>query len=195
MYFSKSTGGFYDSDIHSATQIPSDAVQITVEVWQEMIQGQGAGNIISSDSNGNPILVAPPAPTLVQAQTAALANIDEAAESLRSLYITSTPGQIATYMLKYNEASSFAAANYTGTVPALVQSEMTATGATAQAATTAIIDQYNAWASLAAAIETTRRTGKVAVQAATTVDAVNTAVTTATSGFASIKTANPVPSV
>lgn len=195
MFYSKSTGGFYDDGIHSAAQIPADAVAITNQVWQDMLAGQAAGNLIVADATGHPTLQAPAAPTLVQVQTEALANIDIAAEELRALYITASPGQVATYILKYNEAIAFQTANYTGTVPGLIQSEMTATNATAQVATTAIINQYNAWTALAAAVETVRRTGKVAVQAAATVDAVNTAVTTAISGFASIKSANPVPAV
>ena len=187
MFYSKSTGGFYDDSLHET--IPSDAVGITVAQWQALLAGQASGQLIVADSNGNPILETAPGPTLAQAQATGLVQIDAAAEELRALAITASPGQVATYILKYNEATAFQTANYAGTVPALVQSEMTATGATAQAATTAIIAQYTSWASLAASIETVRRSNKVAVNAATTVAAVTSAVTAATTGYAGIKSA------
>lgn len=187
MYFSKSTNGFYDDSLHLADQIPSDAVEISVAVWQDMLQGQAAGDTISADANGNPILVTPAGPTVAQLQASALLTIDSNAETLRSLYITANSGQVATYIMKYNEATAFQAANYTGTVPGLVQSEATATGDTAQAAADAIIAQYTAWATLAASIETVRRTAKIAVNAATTADEITTALTNATTGYAQIK--------
>jgi hypothetical protein len=189
IYYSKSTGGFYTTDIHTAAQIPSDAVSITQTQWQDLLAAQAAGDTIQADSNGNPIAVAPPAPTLVQVQTAALSQIDTAAEELRAQFITANSGQVATYILKYNQAIAFQTANYTGTTPSLVQSEVAATGATPQAAAEAIIAQYNAWEALAASIETVRRTAKVAVNAAASTDAVTTAVTSATTGFAAIATA------
>jgi hypothetical protein len=194
MYFSKSTGGFYDDSIHTAAQIPSDAVVITTTVWQDMLAGQAAGDTISADSNGNPILVPPPTPTLAQVQAAAYVTIDQAAETLRAVYITANSGQVATYLMKYNEATAFTASNYEGTIPGLVQAEMTATGATAEVATQAILTQYNTWAALAASIETVRRTAKIAVAAAPDAPTVQTAVTTATTGFSQIQTAAGTPS-
>src|SRR5579859_2866071 len=122
MFYSKTTGGFYDDGIHTAAQIPSDAVPVSQATYQSLMTAQSTGDTIQADSNGNPIAVAPPAPTLVQVQDVALTQIDAAAEALRALAITSTPGQIATYILKYNEAIAFQTANYAGTVPALVQS-------------------------------------------------------------------------
>lgn len=189
LFYSKSTGGFYDDGIHTPAQIPSDAVPVSQTVYQELMAAQGTGDTIQADANGNPIAVAPAAPTLAQVQTAALVQIDAEAEALRALAITANPGQVATYILKYNEAIAFQTANYTGTTPALVQSEVTATGATAEAATLSIIAQYNSWSALAASIETVRRSNKVAVSAATTTTAVTAAVTAATTGFAQIQTA------
>lgn len=51
--FSASTNGFYDSEIH--TTIPTDAVQVTKERYNELIVNQANGGPITSDSNGNPI--------------------------------------------------------------------------------------------------------------------------------------------
>lgn len=185
MFYSKSTGGFYDDSIHEAT--PPDAVAITDAQWQALMVGQAMGQIITSNPEGNPVLETPPGPTLAQAKTTALSQVDTEAEVLRGCYITANSGQVATYIMKYNEASTFKAAGYEGTVPALVQSEVSATGETAQAAADNIIAQYTLWTTLAASIETVRRTAKVAINASNTVTEVQTAVDTATAGFAQIK--------
>ncbi|UOF82052.1 hypothetical protein [Caudoviricetes sp.] len=70
LYYAKSTGGFYDSVIHTPQQIPSDAVEITVGQYQALLAGQEQGQVITSDSNGNPINAPQPAPT--QAETIAI---------------------------------------------------------------------------------------------------------------------------
>jgi hypothetical protein len=56
MFFSKSTNGFYSKEINGEN-IPTDAVEITVEKWGEMLSGQENGQLISSDESGNPILI------------------------------------------------------------------------------------------------------------------------------------------
>ena len=58
-YYSKSTGGFYDSEING-DDIPQDAVEITDETWMELLSGQEEGKIISADENGYPVLTDPP---------------------------------------------------------------------------------------------------------------------------------------
>lgn len=189
MFYSQSTHGFYDSGIHVGNQIPHDAVEITVEEWQALLEGQASGQVISADANGNPVLVTPAGPTLSQAQDSGLKQIDIEAEALRGVYITANSGQVATYILKYNEATAFKTAGYTGDVPGLVQAEVAAIGGTAQAAADSILAQYAAWTALAASIETVRRTAKVAVNAATTTAAVTAAVTAATTGFTAIQNA------
>lgn len=70
-YYSKTSNGFYSSDINEGN-IPEDAVEITDEAWQELLIGQGAGLVISSDSNGNPVLIDPPA--LTHGELVAIAN-------------------------------------------------------------------------------------------------------------------------
>lgn len=189
LFYSKSTGGFYDDTIHSAAQIPADAVSITEAQHQALLAGQSDGQLIQADSNGIPTLVAPPAPALTDVQANALKSIDADAETLRGKYITANSGQVATYLMKYSEATAFQTAGYTGTVPGLVQSEVDATGQTAQQAADSILAQYAAWSSLAASIETARRKAKIAVNAATSTDSVNTAISTATTAFAAIDAA------
>ncbi|WP_092401122.1 phage tail protein [Pseudomonas sp. NFACC39-1] len=60
LFSSKTTGGFYDDSIHSAEQIPQDAVEITQKLYAELHEGQSTGKRISSGETGYPILVDPP---------------------------------------------------------------------------------------------------------------------------------------
>lgn len=82
MFYSKTTNSFYDPEINSV--IPEDAVEITVKKWQKLLSDQASGKIITSDSNGNPISVAQPAPTkdqtIVQYEGAAQKNLDSVAK-------------------------------------------------------------------------------------------------------------------
>ena len=67
MFYAKSTGGFYDTAIHG-DNIPSDAVEITADEHQAMLEGQSNGKIIAADKNGRPILKDPPPPTAEELQ-------------------------------------------------------------------------------------------------------------------------------
>ena len=53
-YYSKSTGGFYDSTIH--TTWPEDAVWITDEQHAELLAGQSNGQVIMPGKDGKPVL-------------------------------------------------------------------------------------------------------------------------------------------
>ena len=53
-YYAKSTGGFYDSTIH--TTWPEDAVWITDEQHAELLTGQSNGQVIMPDKDGKPVL-------------------------------------------------------------------------------------------------------------------------------------------
>ena len=61
MLYAKSTGGFYDPAIHG-DNIPSDAVEITEAEHAALLAGQSAGKIITTGSEGKPILVEPSKP-------------------------------------------------------------------------------------------------------------------------------------
>lgn len=61
-FYSKSTGGFYDSEI-SGDDIPQDTVDITDDTWITLLNGQDEGKIISPDDNGYPVLTEPPLPS------------------------------------------------------------------------------------------------------------------------------------
>lgn len=77
LYFSASTGGFYDSEIHGARHIeidgevvvnldchiPTDAVEIDAEQHAALLAAQADGKMIAADAQGNPIAIDRPAPT------------------------------------------------------------------------------------------------------------------------------------
>jgi hypothetical protein len=56
IFFSKSTNGFYNSEIN--TSMPNDAVEITDKQHMDLLEGQASGKQITSDEDGNPILIA-----------------------------------------------------------------------------------------------------------------------------------------
>jgi hypothetical protein len=68
-YYSPSTTGFYLEGFNKV--IPEDAIEITKEYWQELIQGQSSGKKISQDENGYPILTDHVAPVLTYYQSRA----------------------------------------------------------------------------------------------------------------------------
>jgi len=55
MFYSKSTGGFYITEIHGKN-IPSDAVEITLEEHEILMSGQSKGYPIISGEDGYPDL-------------------------------------------------------------------------------------------------------------------------------------------
>jgi hypothetical protein len=83
MKYSKSTNGFYDITIH--TEIPLDCVDITTEQWQSLLAGQAAGQVISADKNGNPVLKDRNLPSndelISQYNALAQKNLDDVAKS------------------------------------------------------------------------------------------------------------------
>ncbi|MGA3827405.1 phage tail assembly chaperone [Pseudomonas chlororaphis] len=63
MYFSESTGGFYDDEIHIGS-IPSDAVDLSIDEYEGLMSGQCSGLEIYFDKeSGKPALRIRPEPT------------------------------------------------------------------------------------------------------------------------------------
>ena len=62
LFFSATAGGFFDDAIHSAEQIPDDAVAITAEDHAALMAAQAAGRQIIADSSGRPAAADPPPP-------------------------------------------------------------------------------------------------------------------------------------
>lgn len=56
MFYSPSTGGFYDPAIHR--DVPTDAVAISRERYGELLAARSAGKLIASDRTGRPIVKA-----------------------------------------------------------------------------------------------------------------------------------------
>ena len=62
LYYSQSTGGFYDSDIHN--RLPEDAVEISPEQHAALLAGQSNGQVIMPNKAGQPVLAEqPPCPS------------------------------------------------------------------------------------------------------------------------------------
>ena len=55
MFYSPTTGGFYDRKIHGDA-IPADAVEITRGEHAALLAGQSAGQHIEADEHGHPVL-------------------------------------------------------------------------------------------------------------------------------------------
>lgn len=62
LFYSASTGGFYDDNILHKRKIPIDAVTITEDQHQVLLADQSAGKIIVADSKGEPRSKDRPAP-------------------------------------------------------------------------------------------------------------------------------------
>jgi hypothetical protein len=54
LYYSATTGGFYDSAIHAAAQIPGDAVAITQDEHAALMAAQAEGKVIQAGADGRP---------------------------------------------------------------------------------------------------------------------------------------------
>lgn len=63
MFYSATTNGFYPEDMRSmyddAGTWPADAVEISDETYNTLMDGQAAGQEITSGDDGSPILVTP----------------------------------------------------------------------------------------------------------------------------------------
>lgn len=102
--------------------------------------------------------------------------IDQAAAEARLRHITGTAGQDMVYVAKLAQAQAYIsaqAADSAAPVPAYVAADVAAVGGTALAAAEAIVAAAAAFhAGPGPAIEQARRAGKLAVQVATSAEAV-----------------------
>lgn len=57
MLYSKTTGGFYSTEVHS--YIPEDAVTVVQADYEALLADQASGSVIMADANGKPIAVRP----------------------------------------------------------------------------------------------------------------------------------------
>ncbi|WP_371370003.1 DUF4376 domain-containing protein [Pseudomonas sp. QL9] len=63
LYFSAETLSFLTSEIHGGS-IPAAAIEISIEEYRKLLQGQSEGKRIGSSDDGRPILLDPPPPTI-----------------------------------------------------------------------------------------------------------------------------------
>ncbi|TXH52818.1 MAG: hypothetical protein E6Q97_14690 [Desulfurellales bacterium] len=75
-FYSPTTGGFYTREIHG-DNIPADAVEITVEEHQALLEGQSQGKPIQADVTGRPVLADPPPPAPEQIIASMTAKVQE----------------------------------------------------------------------------------------------------------------------
>lgn len=121
---------------------------------------------------------------LASAKSKAYDAIDSQAGTTRAKYITTVAGQSETYMSKATDAAAYKAASYPFAnianypwvqAEAIALNGATPTAAQTQAAADGILAAQAAWITLGAKIEQARRAGAVAVAAAGTVAAVQSA--------------------
>lgn len=79
MFYSKTTGGFYNIAIHG-DNIPADAVKITTEQHAQLLSDQSAGATIQPDNTGYPVAVFPPPPTVAEIEQAAITALTAAVQ-------------------------------------------------------------------------------------------------------------------
>lgn len=123
----------------------------------------------------------------------ALKQIDQMAGETRMLFITSVPGQEATYQFKIEDARAYKAAGYPSdaTPYPWINAEAEATGTSAQAAADTIIATGEQWVVVGVMIERTRMTFKTLARNAVDDETLNTAVRSARASFESIADLKP----
>jgi len=123
-------------------------------------------------------------------KTTACAEIDQTAGATRCKYITTSPGQEATYTEKARQCEAYKAAGYPATpdpiAHAYVIAEANAKSCSYQAACDAILAERDQWAVLGAKIEEARRKAKINISTATTAEAVEAALQTGLAELAAL---------
>ncbi|MFK0330912.1 hypothetical protein ACIQUB_07290 [Rhizobium sp. NPDC090275] len=164
-----------------STDLIVGGVAITEEQYQQAIAGIVEGKVVVID--GGFSVVEPPEveapveePTLDEVKAGLKFQIDAAAESERSRYITAGSGQAMTYMQKASEAALYLAdpSQDASSFP-LLSAEVGITADSLGDVASVVNSAYLQWQIVGAAIEATRLAGKAAVQAATDVEAANAA--------------------
>lgn len=153
-YYSKSTGGFYDSTIHSGW--PDDVIEISATQHAALLAGQSAGQVIMPDKEGKPIL-AEPAPSHLHQWNGKEWTLDKAAASqLLAEAIDNGTKAIndlvdeayrhvtrfwPEYQLREQQATEYKAGGYKGELPTQVAAFAEPTGKGGKEATDIILAQ------------------------------------------------------
>lgn len=153
-YYSKSTGGFYDSTIHSSW--PEDAIEISPAQHTELLAGQSQSQVIMPGKDGKPVL-APLAPSHLHQWNGKEWVLDKAAASqLLAEAIDNGTKAIndlvdeayrhvtrfwPEYQLREQQATEYKAGGYKGELPTQVAAFAEPTGKGGKEATDIILAQ------------------------------------------------------
>jgi len=153
-YYSESTGGFYDTTIH--TTWPEDVVEITAEYHATLLAGQAQGKTIMPGKDGKPLLTTPAPSHLHQwngkewvldkaAASQLLAEaIDNGTKAINDLvdeayrHVTRFGPE---YQLREQQAIEYKAGGYKGELPTQVAAFAEPTGKGGKEATDIILAQ------------------------------------------------------
>lgn len=174
IYYSASTGGFYDEKVHGYieidggsnpdTRIPSDAVLVDDQAYQLLIEGQSSGQVIRSDDDGNPLLEeAPPA-----SKDHVKNLIDFAAGKARLRFVSSGELVEQEYRLALHKSVEWIASGMSGTPHESISDWAVVAGLTNEEAAQSIIDTSEQYEQLLTLIRRIRLEGKAAVDNAIT---------------------------
>lgn len=142
MYYSATTGGFYDPAIHGQN-IPADAVEITDDEYVNLLTAQSSGRRIGSDESGMPILIdpAPRFATVADALVGLKSDCDALAAKKRNAITAGiSPAEMASWPIKRAEAMAYQASGNAADAP-MLQIEATARGVTLAALATKVLDK------------------------------------------------------
>ncbi|MBO2926639.1 hypothetical protein [Metapseudomonas otitidis] len=96
MYYSPSRNGFYSEAVHGQS-MPADCVEISEELYVQLLNGQAAGKIIKAGEGGVPYLQDPPGPDYQQELSALnaayQADVDKFNRSFAIAYLSDGPSQ------------------------------------------------------------------------------------------------------
>ena len=108
MFYAKSTGGFYNPEIHGEN-MPADVIEITTEAYKTLLEGQSQGMLITCEEDGYPFLAEqPPIPVTAGALCV---QIDTTADAARRA-VAGDPLRAVEYDRAAAEAQAFKDAGY-----------------------------------------------------------------------------------
>lgn len=108
-YYAPSTRGFYRSDIH--TTLPEDALEITADLHQLLLDGEAAGLVITPPDaeHALPYLAERPVPSLEEARAAKLTQIDaQTSAAITEGFTYEVEGQALHFSYDANDQQNFA---------------------------------------------------------------------------------------
>lgn len=146
MFYSKTTNGFYDPDIH--TVIPSDAVEITIQDHASLLAGQSEGQLIVPDAEGRPVLTDPELPTITKAAALRIDLINRDSELAMVEITAGYPESEITSWDKQETEARTVTADPAATTP-LLSALATARGIAVAELAVRVIDKAEAFATAA----------------------------------------------